>query len=89
MAKKKQDVAPIVDEEIIEEIPEEIPEEEIIEEEINEEAPEEVPVQKEQKRDEVDMKAFIERKLKVINELPNKAQAKSLAERVLRHREVK
>lgn len=79
MAKKKQDVAPIVNEEVIEETPiEEIPEE--IHEEIVEE--EEQPQEK-----GVDIDAFIERKLKVINELPNKAQAKSLAERVLRHKE--
>ena len=32
---------------------------------------------------------FIARKLKVINELPNKAKAKALADRVLRNKEVK
>ena len=33
--------------------------------------------------------AFIARKLKVINEMPNKAKAKELAERVLRNKEVR
>lgn len=38
---------------------------------------------------EVDREGFITRKLKAINEMPNKAMAKSLAQRVLRNKEVK
>lgn len=37
----------------------------------------------------VNVDEFIARKLKVINELPNKAKAKALADRVLRNKEVK
>lgn len=37
----------------------------------------------------VNVDDFIARKLKVINELPNKAKAKALADRVLRNKEVK
>lgn len=37
----------------------------------------------------VNIDEFIARKLKVINELPNKAKAKALADRVLRNKEVK
>lgn len=37
----------------------------------------------------VNLEAFVTRKLKTINEMSNKAKAKSLAERVLRNKEVK
>lgn len=60
--------------------------EEIAKEVIEETAPE---VVEEPATAKVDIDAFIARKLKVINELPNKAKAKTLAERLMRHKEVR
>lgn len=62
----------------------ETPVEEVVEEiveEVVEEKPEKKPIKK-----KVDVDAFINRKLKVINEMTNKAQAKVLAERVIANR---
>lgn len=38
------------------------------------------------KAEKVDVQAFINRKLKAINNLPNKAKAKALAEKVLNNK---
>lgn len=62
----------------------ETPVEEVVEEiveEVVEVKPEKKPMKK-----TVDVDAFINRKLKVINEMTNKAQAKALAERVIANR---
>lgn len=39
--------------------------------------------EKKEEVNKVDRKAFVARKLKVINEIPNRAKAKKLAERLL------
>ena len=73
MAKKEIIETPV--EEVVEEIVEEVVEE------VVEVKPEKKPMKK-----TVDVDAFINRKLKVINEMTNKAQAKVLAERVISNR---
>lgn len=47
---------------------------------------EDKPVKKEKKAPAVDVDAFIERRLKAINQMTDEAKARRLAERVMRHR---
>ena len=62
---------------------EQIPAEEIVE------APEAEATAEPAKDKGVDVDAFIERKLKVINMMPNKVKAQSAVKRLMRHKEVR